>query len=216
MSRLWLRRSLAKWHRKLAHRQRRLKVSVRHHRPNSAKKWRKLVDEAHQKIARREKQLRARTPMRLRALDQMLAWARGHVVEEGGNNIGPVVSKIIREAGGTPGEPWCGDTVAASYLRAGSKMVSRAWAYVPTLAKLLMRVRNPAGGHVVTYDFQGDGTEDHTGVFVRWIDRALGDFEAVEGNTGTDGARSDGQGDGVHVRRRNVHTHGARFYRVLR
>lgn len=206
MSRAALRASLALWRRRLAYRQRRLKVSIRHHRQNSAKKWRRLVDEAHAKVSRRERQLAAAAPLRVKALDVMRAWARAGVREEGGNNIGPVVSRIIREAGGTPGEPWCGDTVAAAYIRAGSKVAKakpRLFAYVPYM-RFLPRVAGPLPGHVVGYDFNGDGTEDHTGLFDRWIDRRAGTFRALEGNTGTDGARSDGAGDGVHYRERNV------------
>lgn len=155
--------------------------------------------------------------LRLRALHVMLGWARAGVHEVGGNNRGPDVERIIREAGGTPGEPWCGDTVAAAYLEAGisKRYVTRAWAYVPTLAKLLANVRFPRPGHVVIYDFQQDGTADHTGLFLRWKDRRTGVFEAVEGNTGTDGARSDGPaGDGVHVRTRYV-SQVAGFRRIV-
>lgn len=142
--------------------------------------------------------------LRLRALHVMLDWERQDVHEKGGNNRGAEVETIIRKAGGTPGEPWCGDAVAAAYLTAGihPRYVTRAWAYVPTLARVLARVRNPRAGHIVTYDFQGDGVEDHTGLFLRWVDRNAGIFKAVEGNTGTGGARSDGQGDGVHTRTR--------------
>lgn len=144
--------------------------------------------------------------LRLRALHVMLEWERENVHEKGGNNRGAEVEAIIRKAGGTPGEPWCGDTVAAAYLTAGihPRYVTRAWAYVPTLARVLAKVRSPRPGHIVTYDFQGDGTEDHTGLFLRWVNRAAGVFEAVEGNTGTGGAQSDGQGDGVHIRRRTT------------
>lgn len=144
--------------------------------------------------------------LRIRALHVMLGWAREGVHEVGGNNRGPEVDKIIREAGGTPGEPWCGDTVAAAYLEAGIKprYVTRGWAYVPALARLLAVVRFPRPGHVVIYDFQQDGQADHTGLFLRWVNRRGGLFEAVEGNTGTGGAQSDGQGDGVHVRQRTT------------
>src|SRR4051812_10872195 len=43
------------------------------------------------------------------------------VVEQGGNNTGPQVTRIIRENGGTYPEPWCGDFVAYCYRHAGSK-----------------------------------------------------------------------------------------------
>lgn len=154
--------------------------------------------------------------LRLRALRIMLDWERAHVHEVGGNNRGPDVDKIIRRAGGTPGEPWCGDAVAAAYLNAGiaGKYVTRAWAYVPTLARVLAKVKNPRPGHVVIYDFQQDGEADHTGLFLRWVDRKAGLFQAVEGNTGTGGARMDGQGDGVHTRTRNV-SQVAGFRRIV-
>lgn len=59
-SNVFLRASLATWRKRLRYRQRRLKVSVRHHRTNSARKWRRLVDEAHAKVSRRERQLAAK------------------------------------------------------------------------------------------------------------------------------------------------------------
>lgn len=158
---------------------------------------------------------------RLRMLHIMLEWARQDVHEKGGNNRGPEVEAIIRRAGGTPGEAWCGDAVAAAALLAGINpkyVLTRKWAYVPTLARILPRVRSPRPGHIVTYDFQQDGTEDHTGLFLRWTDKAAGIFQAVEGNTGTGGARSDGTGDGVRIRTRSTsqvagHGHGWRRIR---
>lgn len=153
---------------------------------------------------------------RLRMLHVMLEWSRQGVHEKGGNNRGPEVETIIRRAGGTPGEAWCGDAVAAAALIAGvsARYVTRAWAYVPTLARVLAKVRNPKAGHVVIYDFQPDGTADHTGLFWKWVDRNAGVFLAVEGNTGTGGARSDGTSDGVHVRTRYV-SQVAGFRRII-
>lgn len=202
MSRRFLRASLALWKRRLAHRQRRLRVSVRYHRNNSARKWRAHVAEAERMIARREQQLRAHRPMREKAAATMTAWARDGVAEQGGNNRGPRVEQIIRAAGGTPGEPWCGDAVAAAYLRAGSKTVTRAWAYVPTLEVLLTRVRRPRRGHVVIFNFDG-GVPDHTGLFLS--DNGNGTYRCVEGNTRPGTSASDsGGGEGVHVRDRPV------------
>lgn len=137
------------------------------------------------------------------------------VTEVGGNNRGKRVEQIIRANGGTPGEPWCGDTVAACYLKAGAKSVVRGWASVSWLEKLLTRIKhteNVRKGHVVTYVF------DHTGLFCRW-DRAKGPgwFLAGEGNTGNAGAVSDSQtgGDGVKLKSRHV-SQVQGFYRVLR
>ncbi|HXU65363.1 MAG TPA: hypothetical protein VN962_26870, partial [Polyangia bacterium] len=61
------------------------------------------------------------TTLRLRALGNMLDLARDHVLEQGGNNRGPVVDKIIKYAKGQLGEPWCVDTVIYAYGHAGSK-----------------------------------------------------------------------------------------------
>lgn len=212
----WLRASLRLWKRRYRYRRRRLRSARRSENVRRIAHWSRRVDQASYWTQKREQQIAARRPLRSHAADVMEEWARAGVREQGGNNVGLVVSAIIREAGGTPGEPWCGDGVAAAYLRAAKRLgagtyrrvrakVTRAWAYVPTLAKVLIRVRNPKRGHVVTFDFQGDGVEDHTGLFLRWIDRFAGRFLCVEANTRTDTSVSDaGGGEGVHVRERNV------------
>jgi hypothetical protein len=151
-------------------------------------------------------------PLRLRAWRQMHVLIEQHVSEQGGNNIGPMVEKIIRANGGTPGEPWCGDTVAYCYLKAGAKSVVRSWAAVRLLERLLTRVHHPRRGHVVTYTF------DHTGLFDRWAPEiGPGYFYAGEGNTGDAGAVSDSQTgrDGVKPKLRHS-GQVAGFWRVLR
>ena len=55
------------------------------------------------------------------------------MMEQGGNNTGPMVNKIIKANGGDIGEPWCGDFVAYCYRQAGSKAVTRSWASVRAL-----------------------------------------------------------------------------------
>jgi hypothetical protein len=126
------------------------------------------------------------------------------VMEEGGNNRGQVVSAIILANQGVVGESWCGDFVAYCYRTAGSRQVSRAWAAVRLLTKGRV-TKNPVKGDIVRYDFTAAGN-DHTGMFSQWIDRPNGVFEALEGNTGTSGARSDSLtgGDGVYLKRRNL------------
>jgi hypothetical protein len=118
------------------------------------------------------------------------------VMEEGGNNRGAVVSAIIRANQGAVGEPWCGDFVAYCYRTAGSSKVTRAWAAVRLLVAG-RRTNKPRRGDVVRFNF------DHVGMFVRWLKN--GDFEALEGNTGKSGARSDSStgGDGVYLKTRN-------------
>jgi hypothetical protein len=116
------------------------------------------------------------------------------VMEQGGNNTGPIVTKIIRENGGGGPEPWCGDFVAYCYRHAGSKRVSRAWASVRLLRGLAgVRVtRKPRTGDLVRFTF------DHVGLFMH--DLGNGQIQTIEGNTGPRGAVSDSSsgGDGVY------------------
>lgn len=119
------------------------------------------------------------------------------VMEQGGNNVGPMVSKIIRENGGRGPEPWCGDFVAYCYRHAGSKRVQRRWASVRLLRGALgiRATSKPRTGDIVRFKF------DHTGIFMH--DRG-NEIETIEGNTGQSGAVSDSKtgGDGVYRKRR--------------
>ncbi len=138
--------------------------------------------------------------------------------ETGGNNRGRFVDLLNRESGSYVGAPWCGAAVFHWYKLAGSKAVSSAWVYVPTLRKSagLVKTDNPLPGDIVTYEFTGDSTSDHTGLFERWTNRASGNFNAIEGNTKGSGAVSDG-GGGEGVRRRDRNTNlVSGFYRVTR
>lgn len=159
-------------------------------------------------LARAKSRARLR-PLRLRAWDQMQHLIDLKVTEQGGNNHGPWVEKIIRANGGVPGEPWCGDTVAACYLWAGAKSVVRGFASVNWLIAALTKVTHPKRGHIVTYTFS------HTGLFDKW--RSSTEFYAGEGNTGNVGAVSDSQtgGDGVKLKVRQVNE-VVGFRRVLR
>lgn len=127
--------------------------------------------------------------------DRAYAYATGliGVMEQGGNNRGPMVTKIITANGGAGPEPWCGDFVAYCYRAAGSKAVTRAWAAVRLLAGVagVKRTRSPRRGDLVRFTF------DHVGMYVRDVD--AGHIETIEGNTGPSGALSDGNGgDGVY------------------
>ena len=169
---------------------------------------------AHQSklIAEKTKKIRAQNkPLNAKAL--AVAETMIGVMEQGGNNTGPEVDKIIRANGGVIGEPWCGDFVAFCYRQAGSKKVDRSWASVNAIEGGnygdFVRTNNPAAGDVVTYSFS------HTGIFKRWIDRAKGLFETIEGNTGSIGAVSDSLtgGDGVYDKNRNTNL-GVSFWKV--
>lgn len=132
--------------------------------------------------------------------DKALYVAEGMVgvMEEGGNNTGKVVNKIIQANGGVIGEPWCGDGMAYCYRLAGSKAVQRLWASVRALLGLLgiRKTSSPKPGDLVRFTF------DHVGMFVR--DLGNGEIETIEFNTGPSGAVSDSStgGDGVYRKRR--------------
>lgn len=122
------------------------------------------------------------------------------VMEQGGNNRGPMVSKIIRDNGGDIGEPWCGDFNAYCYRMAGSKAVNRSWASVYYLGRIagVVKTSKPGRGDIVRYLFS------HTGLFDKPIASEL--FLAIEGNTGASGAVSDSAtgGDGVYHKQRST------------
>lgn len=124
------------------------------------------------------------------------------VMESGGNNTGPMVTKIIRANGGTGPEPWCGDFVAYCYTLAGSQGVDRRWASVSLSASdpdvhVIARA-SVEPGDLLRYTF------DHFGMFKEWVDQAAGTMHTIEGNTTSAGAISDGDGhDGVYVKNRS-------------
>lgn len=69
---------------------------------------------------------------------------------------------------------------------------------------------DPQPGDVIIYDWElaKGATEtdlqklaDHTGIFIQWLDRQSGTFEAVEGNTASG---NDSDGGEVELRQRNV------------
>jgi hypothetical protein len=119
------------------------------------------------------------------------------VMEQGADNAGTMVAKIICANGGSGPEPWCGDFVAYCYRNAGSQGVDRIWASVSAVASDpdVHPVAKPERGDLVRFTF------DHIGMYVG---AAGGQIETIEGNTGASGAISDSRtgGDGVYRKRR--------------
>lgn len=167
------------------------------------------LDKPTKRQARRAERYVRRRPLRVKALEQ--ARHLIGVMEQGGNNVGPTVTKIIRANGGEGPEPWCGDFVAYCYRLAGSKAVTRWWASVYYLGVIsgLRTVRVPQPGDVVRFTF------DHTGLFEK--DNGDGTITTIEGNTGSIGAVSDSStgGDGVYRKIRSK-SQVANYRRVLR
>jgi hypothetical protein len=102
------------------------------------------------------------------------------------------------------GVPWCGLFVAYCWHEAGFQ-VSRALAqqigYVPTLVTMARnhqhnlfivgrnRVRK---GDAVALNFDASPESDHVELFDHWIDKKLGIFACVGGNTSKKGSQANG------------------------
>ena len=180
------------WERKVSWRRNRLLAAKRAHDPARVKKWRAYLKHAVWMVSVRKKQLDTLQKRALRAADALVG-----VMEQGGNNTGPMVNKIIKANGGDIGEPWCGDFIAYCYRQAGSKAVTRSWASVRALGGVggVRRVTKPLPGDLVRFNF------DHVGMYVKEAGMFI---ETIEGNTGASGAVSDSKtgGDGVYRKRR--------------
>lgn len=117
--------------------------------------------------------------------------------------------------------PWCAMSVTWAYVTAGSKAFARGsrWAYVPAMLGDALAQRNglsithdPRPGDPVLFDWNQDGTPDHVGLFVKWIDRGRGILQTVEGNT-SDGNDSNG---GQVMRRTRYMSNVRAFVRVAK
>jgi hypothetical protein len=92
---------------------------------------------------------------------------------------------------GLDGLPWCGMFVSWVYFHAGAPLgnigYTRGFAGCQTafahFRKNKQITSEPAQGDIVLFDFNGDKRYDHTGVFLRWVDKPAGTFHCIEGNT---------------------------------
>lgn len=90
---------------------------------------------------------------------------------------------------GLNGLPWCGIFVSWVYFKAGNKLpnigFSKGFAGCVTAVKYFREnkkiVTKPQKGDIVFFDWNGDGRFDHTGIFIKAIDKNT--FITVEGNT---------------------------------
>lgn len=108
--------------------------------------------------------------------------------------------------------PWCAMFVTYCYHHSGSKAFDKSkarWAYCPFMVSDARNARNGLKmvskdevkpGDVVLFDWQGDGTSDHVGLFEGWKKKGS-TFTAIEGNT----SLTDNSNGGEVMRRdRNV------------
>lgn len=100
---------------------------------------------------------------------------------------------------GFDGVPWCGMFVSWVYDRAGKPLGNIGFkngfagcqTAVAYFKKKGLIVAQPEPGDIVFFDWNGDGRHDHTGLFVRWIDRET--FVTIEGNTSLANQSNGGQ-----------------------
>lgn len=147
--------------------------------------------------------------------------------EEGGNNKGQVVERMLRDVSQLPGQPWCAAFVHhvgywSQYQHATG---TSSWPLPPTascyeLGEYARRngalVDYPCGGDVFLLWSAGLKRFAHTGVIVSVDRSATGEFfcTTIEGNTDAGGSR---EGDAVMLKRRSfVPARGDRFIRWLR
>ena len=183
------RASLKLWERRLRYRRRRLAAARRRMDGPREKKWYRKTRAAEYWVSRRRKEA---TPLRERAY--LEAAELVGIMEQGGNNRGVAVERIIALGGGLAGQAWCGWFLAAVYKIAGSKAVEWRWGAVRLLPLVsgVSRTSKPRRGDLVRFTF------DHVGMFVK--DNGNGSIVTIEGNTGATGAVSDSRtgGDGVY------------------
>jgi hypothetical protein len=158
--------------------------------------------------------------LRERLVQNELAATKLGIREVGGNNHGPWVKKFLGEVGLPEGYAWC-DAFQSFELEgaAGHRLPIESASVAQTYAtgkSLGWAVSRPARGDLVCYDFDGDGQfDDHIGLVVRVL--ALGPMltlQTVEGNTSSGLAGSQGDGDGVFLRRRVVAAKSVGFIRI--
>lgn len=158
--------------------------------------------------------------LRERLVQNELAATKLGIREMGGNNHGPWVKKFLAAVGLPEGYAWCDafqsfemEGAAGHRLPIESASVAQTYA---TGKQLGWAVTRPARGDLVCYDFDGDGQfDDHIGLVVKVV--AIGPMltlETVEGNTSSGVAGSQGDGDGVFLRRRVVAAKSVGFIRI--
>ncbi len=107
------------------------------------------------------------------------------------------------------GQPWCAIFVSWVYTMAGAafstKGAPKGFHYCPGAFNYWKLTKNltdsPAPADIILYDWDQNKRSDHTGLFVRWVNKETGDFEAIEGNTS---AGSNSNGGQVQLRKRNI------------
>lgn len=112
---------------------------------------------------------------------------------------------------GLNGAEWCGIFCSWCYDQAGHSIghphfktdFYKGFASVPFAMELWKDkiTENPQSADLVLFDWNKDGSPDHVGLFLEWLDKEAGLFRTIEGNTSTSNQSNGGQ---VQMRQRNM------------
>jgi peptidoglycan hydrolase-like protein with peptidoglycan-binding domain len=112
--------------------------------------------------------------------------------KENGTREFPVSSNKTKygEWYGLNGAPWCAIFVSWVFDQAGHPLghidTSRGFQYCPSAFNYWKSnnclTESPQPADIVIFDWNGDGTCDHTGIFIKWIEQGK-TFQTWEGNT---------------------------------
>jgi hypothetical protein len=169
-------------------------------------------------LARRKDRLRKQhaKPLRMKALERAKKDVGVKERPAGSNRC------VFTERWGMVG-PWCGMAVSIWYVDAGSRAFREKhdYAYVPFFLSdaeagvhglALTPLSQVQPGDLVAFDWEQDGSPDHIGLFVKWIEPTR-TFQTIEGNTALGSNSNGGQ---VMRRERRVsqvaRVHGARAF----
>lgn len=97
---------------------------------------------------------------------------------------------------------WIGAAIALPNTNKGKKGL----AYVPSAHKMLDKLgvltKEPQIGDLVMFDFPGGVSDDHIGIFHKWIDKDR--FYCIEGNTSQKGHQSNGGAVEYQIRNKSL------------
>lgn len=151
-----------------------------------------------------------------------LAATKLGIVEQGGNNHGPWIRKFLAETGLPEGYPWCAAFQSYEIHSAAGKKLPIESASVAAIYETGRAngwlVDRPLRGDLFCVNWNGPGPPyaDHVGLVVKVLSIAglYWVLETVEGNTSSGRAGSQGDGDGVYVRRRVFRKNQVAFVRI--
>lgn len=125
-------------------------------------------------------------------------------IREQGYNRGPFISDIIIAGGGQPGWPYCAYGVEWFLKQAGAPQYSggladmfRIWGNNGTNGFRRVNASDRIPGDVVMFDWNGNGSADHVGVYI-------GNGKTWEANTSPGSGGSQNDGGGIWIRERGL------------